>query len=40
QFDIEKCIEYAREVNPNIQIFQVSALTGEGLDDWYQWLRK
>ncbi|MGB6300111.1 MAG: hydrogenase nickel incorporation protein HypB [Rivularia sp. (in: cyanobacteria)] len=39
QFDIEKCIEYAREVNPNIQIFQLSALTGEGLDDWYGWLQ-
>ena len=38
QFDVVKCIEYAREVNPNIQIFQLSALTGEGLNDWYQWL--
>ncbi|BAY86162.1 hydrogenase accessory protein HypB [Calothrix parasitica NIES-267] len=38
QFDVAKCIGYAREVNPNIQIFQVSALTGEGLNDWYQWL--
>ena len=38
QFDVEKCIEYARQVNPNLQIFQVSAMTGEGLDDWYQWL--
>lgn len=38
QFDVEKCIEYAREVNPNMIIFQVSALTGEGLNDWYQWL--
>ncbi|MBV6626307.1 MAG: hydrogenase nickel incorporation protein HypB [Rivularia sp. (in: Bacteria)] len=40
QFDVEKCIEYARQVNPDIQIFQVSALTGKGLNDWYQWLRK
>ena len=38
QFDVAKSIEYAREVNPNIQIFQLSALTGEGLNDWYQWL--
>ncbi|MEA5593257.1 hydrogenase nickel incorporation protein HypB [Rivularia sp. UHCC 0363] len=37
-FDIEKCIEYAQEVNPNMLIFQVSAMTGEGLEDWYQWL--
>lgn len=39
QFDVEKCIEYAREVNPNIEIFQLSAITGEGLDDWYRWLQ-
>jgi hydrogenase nickel incorporation protein HypB len=38
QFDVEKCIEYAREVNPNMLIFQVSAITREGLDDWYEWL--
>ncbi|OKH44601.1 hydrogenase accessory protein HypB [Calothrix sp. HK-06] len=39
QFDIQKCIEYARQVNPQIQVFQISAQTGEGLNDWYNWLR-
>ncbi|MGB7380514.1 MAG: hydrogenase nickel incorporation protein HypB [Rivularia sp. (in: cyanobacteria)] len=38
QFDVEKCIEYARQVNPDMRIFQVSAITGDGLDDWYRWL--
>ncbi len=38
QFDVQKCIEYAQQVNPQIQIFQVSALTGTGLEDWYKWL--
>jgi len=38
QFDVEKCIEYAKQVNPDMCIFQVSAITGEGLNDWYQWL--
>ncbi len=38
QFDVEKCIESARQVNPGIQVFEVSATTGEGLDSWYQWL--
>jgi len=38
QFDVEKCIEYARQVNPQIRVFQLSAVTGEGLDDWYEWL--
>ncbi|AFZ27488.1 hydrogenase accessory protein HypB [Cylindrospermum stagnale PCC 7417] len=38
QFDVQRCIEYARQVNPQIQIFQVSATTGEGLADLYSWL--
>jgi hydrogenase nickel incorporation protein HypB len=38
-FDVEKCIEYAQRVNPNIQILQVSATTGEGMEKWFQWLR-
>ncbi|BAZ12713.1 hydrogenase accessory protein HypB [Calothrix sp. NIES-4071] len=40
QFDVHKCIEYARQVNPQIQVFEVSAQTGQGLDDWYDWLRQ
>ena len=38
-FNVEQCIEYARRVNPGIQVLQVSATTGEGMDDWYQWIR-
>ncbi|BAZ40031.1 hydrogenase accessory protein HypB [Calothrix sp. NIES-4101] len=38
EFDIEKCVEYARQVNPQIQIFQVSVKNGEGLNYWYEWL--
>ncbi|MEH1871850.1 hydrogenase nickel incorporation protein HypB [Nostoc sp.] len=37
-FDVQKCIEYAKQVNPQIQIFQVSATTGAGLENWYAWL--
>jgi hydrogenase nickel incorporation protein HypB len=37
-FDVEKCREHARRVNPDITIFEVSARTGEGMDRWYQWL--
>jgi hydrogenase nickel incorporation protein HypB len=39
QFNVEKCLEYARMVNPHIQIFQVSATTGEGMSQWYDWIR-
>ncbi|MFN6536670.1 MAG: hydrogenase nickel incorporation protein HypB [Nostoc sp. EkiNYC01] len=38
QFDVQKCMEYAKQVNPQIQIFQVSTTTGVGLDNWYKWL--
>ncbi len=38
-FDINKCIEYARRVNPGIQVLQVSATTGEGMADWYKWIK-
>ncbi len=38
KFDVQRCIEYAQQVNPQIQIFQVSALTGTGLESWYEWL--
>jgi len=38
-FDVESCIAYARQVNPKIQVLQVSATSGEGMDKWYQWLR-
>ncbi|MFN6465027.1 MAG: hydrogenase nickel incorporation protein HypB [Nostoc sp. DedVER02] len=37
-FDVQKCIDYAREINPKIQIFQLSATTGTGLEKWYAWL--
>jgi hydrogenase nickel incorporation protein HypB len=39
QFNVDQCIEYARRINPGIQILQVSSTTGEGLDNWYQWIR-
>jgi hydrogenase nickel incorporation protein HypB len=39
-FDVEKCLNYAKQVNPKIEIFQLSSLTGEGLSKWYNWLQK
>ncbi len=39
QFDVSLCMEYARRVNPGIQILRVSAATGEGMEQWYRWLR-
>lgn len=37
-FDVEKCVEYARKVNPQIQVLTVSATSGEGMEQWYQWI--
>lgn len=39
-FDMEKVIEYAHRRNPKLEIFPVSAKTGEGMDAWCDWLRK
>jgi hydrogenase nickel incorporation protein HypB len=38
RFDMARCIAYAREVNPKLRVLQVSAETGQGLEDWYDWL--
>jgi hydrogenase nickel incorporation protein HypB len=38
-FDVERCIEYARRVNPKLEVLQVSARTGEGMDSWLDWLQ-
>jgi len=37
-FDVERCCDYARRINPEILIFPVSAKTGEGMDAWIAWL--
>lgn len=38
-FDRDRCLEYARQVNPHLTVFQVSSTSGEGLEEWYGWLR-
>ncbi len=40
RFDVAQCIENARKVNPDLHIFCLSAITGQGLTAWYDWLRK
>ena len=39
-FDFDKCEERARKLNPDIEIFRVSAKTGDGMDAWEAWLKK
>ncbi|WP_310626879.1 hydrogenase nickel incorporation protein HypB [Limnohabitans sp.] len=38
RFDVDRCIALARRVNPSIEIIQLSATTGEGMDAWLQWI--
>ncbi|MCO5109942.1 MAG: hydrogenase nickel incorporation protein HypB [Burkholderiaceae bacterium] len=37
-FDVQRCVDYARRVNPGIRILQLSATMGEGMDAWLDWL--
>ncbi len=39
-FDMDKVVEYAHRRNPKLEIFPVSAKTGEGMDAWCDWLRR
>jgi len=38
-FSLEKCTGYVKKLNPNIKIFPVSALKGDGMEAWIEWLR-
>jgi hydrogenase nickel incorporation protein HypB len=40
QFDVDRCVDYAREVHPGLRVMPVSATRGDGLDKWYGWLRE
>ncbi|MGZ4999628.1 MAG: hydrogenase nickel incorporation protein HypB [Methylomonas sp.] len=38
-FDVERCIDFARRVNPGIKVVRLSAKTGEGMSDWLNWIK-
>lgn len=38
EFDVNKCIDYARRIKPDLEVLQLSATQGQGLPQWYQWL--
>jgi hydrogenase nickel incorporation protein HypB len=37
-FDVARCIEFARRVNPGIGVLLVSATRGEGMSGWLDWV--
>jgi len=38
-FSMEKAKAYAKRVNHKLEIIELSCLTGEGLPEWYHWLK-
>nr|HAT8714857.1 hydrogenase nickel incorporation protein HypB [Legionella jordanis] len=39
-FDLNRCVDYAKRVNPKLEYLSLSARSGEGLSTWYDWLLK
>ena len=39
RFDVSRALDYARQIRPDVQIFQLSATEGSGMDAWVDWLR-
>lgn len=38
-FDVGQCIDYARRIKPSIDVIELSAMQGTGLERWYAWLK-
>lgn len=39
-FDLARCIENVRTRNPRARVIPLCAKTGEGMEEWYRWLRE
>lgn len=40
EFDVQRAIDCALRVNPGLSFIALSVKTGEGMDEWYNWLKK
>jgi hydrogenase nickel incorporation protein HypB len=40
RFSVDEAVANARRVNPGLRFFFTSAVTGEGMDEWYDFLRQ
>jgi hydrogenase nickel incorporation protein HypB len=38
-FDADLAVANARRVNPDIQVIRISATSGEGMDEWLEWIK-
>jgi hydrogenase nickel incorporation protein HypB len=39
-FDVDKALDYARRINPGLEVIRISATRGEGMEEWLAWLEK
>jgi hydrogenase nickel incorporation protein HypB len=39
-FNLERVLVDIHALNPNAEVFRLSATTGEGMQQWYNWLLK
>jgi len=39
-FNIVECSDYAKRINPSIQLMTISATKSDGMDDWLGWLSR
>ncbi len=37
-FDVDKCKHHAQHANPDLEFIELSATTGEGMDNWLNWI--
>ena len=40
EFDVDVCIDYARRINPKLSVLQVSAIRGDGMTAWLDWIER
>ena len=39
-FDVGQCLRNARRINARIEVIQLSATTGQGIDAWLEWIAR
>lgn len=40
RYDLMRAIGFARDVSPDLEVFCTSGVTGEGMDEWYDFIRR
>ena len=38
-FDPDLAIEYAHRINPELKVIRISASSGEGMQEWLDWIK-